>query len=243
MGLRRRVRLPRAARPHLGGARRADARRGRLRARARARARRRLRARAARGAGRADAHRGAGRRGVLAHAGRFRARHAPRARLGEQRSRSARRCSATACSAAATSRSRPRRPSSRSPAARTCRAPGRWPGSRARPSAATCRRATPWRGRPRSIPRTSPSRGRSCSARTIPTAICRARTPRCSAGPAPLPRGSCSAITWLRRRSRTRRSAPMRTRSTSTRRCQVPSTRAKLCACSADHRRRYAPAT
>ena len=44
VGLRRRVRLPRAARPYLGGARRADARRARLRARARARARRRVRA-------------------------------------------------------------------------------------------------------------------------------------------------------------------------------------------------------
>ena len=127
--------------------------------------------------------------------------------------------SATACWAAATSRSPPRRPSSRWPAARTCRAPGRSPGSRAPRSAASCRRARRWAARPRSIPPTSPSRARSCSARTTRRATCRARTPRCSAVPAPPPPGSCSATTWRPPRSRTRRSAPMRTRSTWIRRC------------------------
>ena len=109
-----------------------------------------------------------------------------------------------------------------------------------RRSAATCRRARHSGGRPRSIRRTSPSRARSCSARTIPRATCRARTPRCSAGPTRPRRGSCSATSWPRPRSRARRSAPTRTRSISIRRCRAPSTRAKRCACSADHRRRYA---
>ena len=54
--------------------------------------------------------------------------------------------------------------------------------------------------------------------------------------------GSCSATSWPPRRSRARRSAPMRTLSTSIRRCRARITRAKRCACSADHRRRYAPA-
>ena len=70
------------------------------------------------------AHRGARRRGLLADARRFRARDAPRARVGQQRSRCSSSRSATACWAAATSRSRPPRPSSRWPAARTL--PGAW---------------------------------------------------------------------------------------------------------------------
>ena len=124
--------------------------------------------------------------------------------------------------------------------------PGAWAlagltraGARPRPAGARRPRRAPRR----STPPTSPSRARSCSARTTRRATCRARTPRCSAGPTPRPRGSCSATSWRRPRSRARRSAPTRTRSISIRRCRVRITRARRCACSADHRRRYAPAT
>ena len=74
------------------------------------------------------AHRGPRRRGLLAHAGRFRARHAPRARLGQQRPGAARRARRPPA------RRRPRRARRLGGRARAGRrratlpAPGRWPG-------------------------------------------------------------------------------------------------------------------
>ena len=121
-------------------------------------------------------------------------------------------------------------------------APGPSPGYTRRRSAATCRRAMPSCAPPHSTRPTSPSHARSCSARTTRKEGCRAPTPRCSAGPTPRRRGSCSATSSRRPLSRARRSAPTHTRSTSILRCLARITRARRCACSADHRRRYAPA-
>ena len=140
---------------------------------------------------------------------------------------------ALAASAAELALAGERRPSGRLGAGRTH-------PSRPRPRAAGARGPGP-RGRARSLQRRSRARARAARGRPRGRPAARARggaaTPRLRR-----PRGSCSATTWPPPRSRTRHSAPMRTLSIWTRRCRAPSMRAKPCACSADHRRRYAPA-
>ena len=74
-----------------------------------------------------------------------------------------------------------------------------------------------------------------------PRATCRGRTQRCRGAPVLRLPGSCSATTWPPPPNLAKRSAHTHTPLISIRRCRAPNMRAKPCACSADHRRRYAP--